>query len=110
MYGAVCGGYCCQTYGWSEQKNCILKSRKDMFSYPMRRGGAPQGGPRDRGGSQVPLGGVHHNLVGDREGGGADTSWKERAERGSVGEGRGRGGVRGGEWPREKEREGERNE
>ena len=87
-----------------------------MFSYPMRRGGAPQGGPRDRGGSQVPLGGVHHNLVGAREGGGADTSWKEesgerecgRRERERGGErGRGRGRGRGSGSKRERVAQGE---
>ena len=64
------------------------------------------------------MGGVHHNLVGDREGGGADTSWKERAERecgrrerergGERGRGRGRGRGSGSKRERVAQGEGER--
>ena len=114
--GAVCGGYCCQMYGWSEQKNGILKSRKDMFSDPMRRGWGSSGGPTGQG--RVPgafgRGGGH----GRRERRGRGSGRREReGEAEGEGEGEGEGeeeeegvAVRGREWPREKEREGARNE
>ena len=39
---------------WCIWMNGFLKSRKDRFVSPLGKGGFPQGGPRERRGSQVP--------------------------------------------------------
>ena len=66
-----------------------------MFSDPMRRGWGSSGGPRDRGGSQVPL-----------LGGGADMEG-ESGEAEGVGEGRERERQRERERKRKRKREGQ---